>query len=608
MGYFINISITASVTALLIIAIKTLLKNKISPKWQFFIWIILAVRLSIPVLPESNISIFNVFPQVKNTENSYKINVNIASEIKTTAVENLAFQGMDNKFVSGSTLESNLFMIWGLGAALMLLFMMMSYYLFHKKISNFKVVDEPDVLNTLNECKRAAGVNKKVIIKSGGEIPMLKGILRPEILLPAGYTGKELSSVFTHELMHLKYKDVLWNIISTLLLCIYWYNPLMWYCFFVFRRDMEILCDYRVLKVYDNRKEYASILLKTAVKKNGFILGTTSMKNSEKDITIRIKNIAFFKKPKTIWTITAITAAIVVTVLCLTNSKGNSGNAVNGLNSQKTYKNAGTASSDTKSIVEKNLEIIMSSPKTSSNPNDYIKAHQAEYESIIKMGDEALNYMLSLFKNGETKDLKAHIMMSLCIDILGNRNNVKEGSYSSPEEWYAKLSLINSKLPLFKYETNDNIERLVYAAALEKYSKNEDSVTIIAPHIFGTYESGNELKIFTTVYYSEYKLNDKIFSEEGGGVVPAAIIYVKNSDKTYSFKEYIEAMDGSYFQKSIEEFCKPRADIAKAIMEHYSNYSDLRELMKSNIVIYLKANGFKDIKLKQSDGKIVPLT
>lgn len=62
MDYFINITITTSITAFVILIVKTILKNKISPNWQFLIWSILAIRLLIPVFPESNMSIFNSVP------------------------------------------------------------------------------------------------------------------------------------------------------------------------------------------------------------------------------------------------------------------------------------------------------------------------------------------------------------------------------------------------------------------------------------------------------------------------------------------------------------------------------------------------------------------
>lgn len=92
-------------------------------------------------------------------------------------------------------------------------------------------------------------------------------------------------------------------------------------------------------------------------------------------------------------------------------------------------------------VVENNLKIIMSSPKESSNPKDYIKEHQNEYENIIKYGnEEVLEYMLSQFEKGNVEGLRGQIMMSLCKELLGQRNNVVDESLS-PMEWYQKLDM-----------------------------------------------------------------------------------------------------------------------------------------------------------------------
>ena len=264
---------------------------------------------------------------------------------------------------------------------------------------------------------------------------------------------------------------------------------------------------------------------------------------------------------------------------------------------------------DISSKVEKNLASIMSSPMSSSNPADYIKVHQKEYEDILKMGDSALNYMLSCFKENNTQGLKGYIMMELCKEILGDRNNVRDGDYKSPEEWYSKLAPYTAKeLPKFKYSGSDNLEQLVYSAALQQYDRNngDSTLTVVAPHIFGTYEHKNELRIFVTVYYSRYKLYENTLSEGSAGIVPAAIIYTKNSDGKYTFKEYVEAQNGSYFQSSIKKFCEPKNDIADSIMNHYGNYSDLFEIMKKNIKQYLNENGFTGINIKRSNGDIIP--
>ncbi|MDD2402441.1 MAG: M56 family metallopeptidase, partial [Clostridia bacterium] len=618
---FINIAITTSVTALIILMVKRLLNNKISPKWQFALWFVLAVRLLVPVLPESNISVFNSVPQVKNIETVARVMESIEPEVSTFVKGNIVVGDKDKEFVLSKTLmdiANNARGIWIMGSIVMFLYMVAIYGAFHLKSRKFEVISDADIIGVLEECKKKLDVNSPIMLKLGGKTPLLKGILKPQIIVPEGYTKQELKSVFLHELMHFKNRDISWNIIGTLLLCAYWYNPLMWYCFFVFRRDMEVFCDYNVLQVYDNKKEYASVLLKTALKKNKFMVATTSMQNGEKDVTKRIKQIAYYKKPKFIWSIVAIIVACAVTGLCLTNAVGDTqkvNNVVDGLNAEKLYQcktpyignasnignlisnlhyaeyrkgmslqtsskpygvtvkylikskelisngvvavtdkmlinatvilslidnvdNVTFAFNDGRGVysfpfnrdllndlfdkdlreyssslkvfkeefiptlerkdwsalriptdlnvptvsvspeigkkVEDKLEIIMSSPQESSSQTDYIKAHQYEYEDVIKMGDDGLEYMLSLFESGEAKGLKAHIMMKLCIEILEDRNNVEEGSYNSPEEWYAKPSPITAtKLPPFSFTSQDKIEQMVYSALIEECSNNK---------------------------------------------------------------------------------------------------------------------------------------
>ncbi len=90
--------------------------------------------------------------------------------------------------------------------------------------------------------------------------------------------------------------------------------------------------------------------------------------------------------------------------------------------------------------IEEYLQEIMSSPKTSSNPQDYINAHQIEYESILRYDETALKYLLHQFEKGDNNDLRGHIMRQLIKELLGDRNNVSDESLS-PQEWFNKLSV-----------------------------------------------------------------------------------------------------------------------------------------------------------------------
>ena len=257
---------------------------------------------------------------------------------------------------------------------------------------------------------------------------------------------------------------------------------------------------------------------------------------------------------------------------------------------------AETPSADIQSIVEDNLALILSSPLTSSNPQDYIDAHQEAYESILKYGNEdALSYMLSQFESGNADGLRGHILMRLCKEILGARNNITDESLS-PQEWYDSLS-IRKEIVLsdFSYDGNDPVEKLVYATETEK-NRSDRGFTVVAPKIFASYEEGELLKVFVTTYSQTYKLYGSELSEEGSSVIPSAITYRKDQNGNYALVSYEQAKDGSYFAPSIRAFCKMPVSgktilgLADKILAHEGNYEDLGMLLRENLLKHLRKN------------------
>jgi len=87
-------------------------------------------------------------------------------------------------------------------------------------------------------------------------------------------------------------------------------------------------------------------------------------------------------------------------------------------------------------IIEHNLDILTSSPSLSSNSNDYIDAHRAEYEEIVALGNDALKYMYSLFDKGGQTGLRGHIMASACRDILGLKFEYGHDTDMVGQKWY----------------------------------------------------------------------------------------------------------------------------------------------------------------------------
>ena len=347
----IESTVYLSVTALVILLFKWIFKNKLSAKWHVWIWALLAIRLVLPSLPESSFSIFNAFDIPENSDTEVREELGMpdyekdkliygASEIQAEKITILP-EGTDTTLAEDTSAESlktdetteikenarkvqNLDSIINLvrfsGSGILFVYFLVVYIICVRRVSNSKSTDEK-TQELLQECKRIVGVRRRVSVISTGTSPMLMGIVKPQIILPDGYTDEEKKNIIIHELCHLKGGDIYLLWIAMIVLCLNWFNPVMWLCFFLFRRDIEVYCDERVLRYIDSKKNYASLLVKTALKKNSFIAGTTSLQNGEKEVERRVKYMAYFKKPNVWWTLLLIVIAVVIGVVCLTDPK-----------------------------------------------------------------------------------------------------------------------------------------------------------------------------------------------------------------------------------------------------------------------------------------------
>ena len=94
---------------------------------------------------------------------------------------------------------------------------------------------------------------------------------------------------------------------------------------------------------------------------------------------------------------------------------------------------------DTDVVIESLFDTIMSSPATSSNPGDYIKAHPIEYRELTYYGDYTLGYVFSEFLKGGQTGLKGHIMRTLMDSLISGESMGLETENGQEyfDEWLA---------------------------------------------------------------------------------------------------------------------------------------------------------------------------
>ena len=107
--------------------------------------------------------------------------------------------------------------------------------------------------------------------------PLSYGLWRPVILLPSAIIradDRTLAYVLTHEFMHIRAWDMLRKEALLTIVCLHWPNPLVWLMLRLFSRDMELMCDERVVRRLGGRKAYCLTLLDMETQRSNLTMGT----------------------------------------------------------------------------------------------------------------------------------------------------------------------------------------------------------------------------------------------------------------------------------------------------------------------------------------------
>lgn len=169
-----------------------------------------------------------------------------------------------------------------------------------------------------SSCKAALGVHDDIqlMLTPGVSSPMLVGLRRPMILLPVCSTSEiHLNLVLTHELMHLKRKDLWVKMLALIAGTLHWFNPLV----HVLRLDVsiweELSCD-EVLACEMPRKErklYGEAILDTLDLYSGTNAAfRSSFCGREKHIEGRLTRLLNVKQTKKHIAVFAVVATVAI--------------------------------------------------------------------------------------------------------------------------------------------------------------------------------------------------------------------------------------------------------------------------------------------------------
>lgn len=155
--------------------------------------------------------------------------------------------------------------LWLTGTTLLLLRLIIQHIELRKELKN---IERP--LSELAGIELFDARRYQVIAVDSKEMsPAVYGFIKPKIYFPihvaTQLSVQQMQLIIEHEEQHIKQKHLWLNLLWDILVCIGWFNPLIYIARKNFRHDQELFCDYLVLnKASQSRtKDYGHALLST---------------------------------------------------------------------------------------------------------------------------------------------------------------------------------------------------------------------------------------------------------------------------------------------------------------------------------------------------------
>lgn len=262
-------------TALAIMLIRVLFRKVLSPKAKYYLWLLLALRLMLPVLPQSSLSVQNVLPQHTATVSVLPAEAPTAPAAEPMPIVEAPTEVADIPAVSSAPtpapsekspfLPTVLLWIYALGVGISALVYLILYLRTARMLSMLPDCTDSDTLSVWQSLRPGLSLPASLHLKRGSQ-GMSGGLIHPTIVLPLEITGSDAAPILIHETQHIASHDLWIMTLYRLLRCLYWFNPVVWLCFRQAFFDSEGACDQRVLESgLVSGKDYAQALYRESL-------------------------------------------------------------------------------------------------------------------------------------------------------------------------------------------------------------------------------------------------------------------------------------------------------------------------------------------------------
>lgn len=282
-GWFLSSALTTAA----VLGIRWLVKDRVSCRFRYGLWLLVLLRLLIPVnLARSSLSLCRLLPAETTA----------AVPELTTQIWYTIASGAGEPAASGIGWH----LVWAVGAVAVLGFFGASRLVLEFRLRRDRVLRE--------DACCPVPVYRTAAVKA----PCLVGLFRPVVYVTEASGWDTLRYVLLHEMAHLGHFDHLWSVLRCVALALHWFDPLAWVAAYLSKEDAELACDEGVLAELsrDEAIAYGGTLIQLSCNKGGVIMGMNSMTDGRTALRRRVEAIARPKRNRR-------SAVILAAVLCV---------------------------------------------------------------------------------------------------------------------------------------------------------------------------------------------------------------------------------------------------------------------------------------------------
>lgn len=301
----LNMSITASAIGLLIMLLRQI---KQIPRFGIYVlWSLVFLRFVFPIAFSSEASILNLVrsfikkvvavPIISSVSGNESVKLSITNTIGTAK----SYFPVTYKNDYLEMIFRIASFVWIIAAVAAVLTVIILYFL------------------SSSELREAEHIKDNIYISSALQSPMVIGIFKQKIIIPAclDIDSSELKFALLHEQVHIRRHDNLFRLLGVITACIHWFNPFVWIFLRFFLNDMELSCDIKAVEPLTNKErvKYAKALVNLSGGQRVFM--STAFSNTK--VKVRVLNVLNYRKLTVFAAVISVFFIVVIAVALITN-------------------------------------------------------------------------------------------------------------------------------------------------------------------------------------------------------------------------------------------------------------------------------------------------